>query len=160
MLNKVILMGRLTADPEYKTIQNGVACATFRLAVERNYAAQGQQRQADFISCVAWRQTADFVAKYFLKGQMLALEGSLQSRQYEDKQGQKRTAYEVIVSQVYFVAENKPQPQKRSEETPLSAAPSHPANDPYAPPGQYGLPGNVHYNGTLDTDLDDGDLPY
>ena len=93
MLNNVTLMGRLVADPELKTTQNGTSVASFRLAVERNYQAKGAaERQADFLPCVAWRQTAEFISKYFAKGRMIAVEGSLQSRNYEDKNGQKRTA--------------------------------------------------------------------
>lgn len=101
MLNKIILMGRLVADPELKYTPNNVAVASFRIASERNYTPQGQERQADFISCVAWRQTGEFISKYFSKGRMIALEGSLQSRNYEDKTGAKRTAYEVIVDHAY-----------------------------------------------------------
>lgn len=177
MLNSVTLMGRLVADPELKTTQNGTSVASFRLAVERNYAPQGQERQADFIPCVAWRQTAEFIGKYFTKGRMIAVEGSLQSRNYEDKQGQKRTAIEVIVERVHFTGERAVTGQ--APVPPASAAPAQPAMPPAAPPpvpagdpaaayvqtAQYGLPGNVHYRGTLDVDFaeDDpysGDLPF
>lgn len=114
MLNKVILMGRLVAAPELKQTPNGTSVATFRVAVERNYAGQDKQRQADFISCVAWRQTGEFISRYFAKGGMIALEGSLQSRQYEDKTGQKRTAYEVIAERAYFCG-NKEGPSSFQE---------------------------------------------
>lgn len=179
MLNSVTLMGRLVADPELKTTQNGTSVASFRLAVERNYAPQGQERQADFIPCVAWRQTAEFIGKYFTKGRMIAVEGSLQSRNYEDKQGQKRTAIEVIVERVHFTGERVPASAGQASAPPASAAPAQPAMPPVAPPpvpagdpaaayvqaAQYGLPGNVHYRGTLDVDFaeDDpysGDLPF
>ena len=112
MLNHIDLMGRLVADPELKTTQNGIAVTSFRIAVDRNYTPQGQEKQADFINCVAWRQTAEFIGKYFAKGRMIALEGSLQSRSYEDKQGQKRTAYEVIVDHAYF-ADSKQDAEKQ-----------------------------------------------
>ena len=102
MLNKVILMGRLTADPELKQTPNGVSVTSFTLAVERNYAPQGTERQTDFINCVAWRQTAEFISKYFGKGRMMAAEGSLQVRNYTDKNDNKRQAVEVIVDQAYF----------------------------------------------------------
>ena len=105
MLNSVTLMGRLVADPELRQTASGVSVVSFRLAVERNYAPQGQERQADFISCVAWRQTAEVIGKYFTKGRMIAVEGSLQSRNYEDKNGQKRTAIEVIVDRAHFTGE-------------------------------------------------------
>lgn len=102
MLNNVVLMGRLTADPELKQTQNGVAVLSFSLAVDRDYTQQGQERQADFINIVAWRQTAEFICKYFAKGQMIALKGSIQTRSYEDRQGNKRTAFEVVADKVYF----------------------------------------------------------
>lgn len=112
MLNHIDLMGRLVADPELKTTQNGIAVTSFRIAVDRNYTPQGQEKQADFIPCVAWRQTAEFISRYFSKGRMIALEGSLQSRNYEDEQGQKRTAYEVIVDHAYF-ADSKQDAEKQ-----------------------------------------------
>lgn len=122
MLNSVTLMGRLVADPELKTTQNGISVAAFRLAVERNYAPQGQERQADFIPCVAWRQTAEFISKYFAKGRMIAVDGSLQSRNYEDKNGQKRTAIEVIVERVHFTGERVPASAGQASAPPASAA--------------------------------------
>lgn len=103
MLNVVILMGRLVADPELKQTPNGIYTTTFRMAVERNFAnKQTGERQADYINIVAWRNTAEFVCKYFKKGSMIAVEGSLQSRNYEDKDGNKRTAYEVVANNVSF----------------------------------------------------------
>ena len=102
MLNNVILMGRLTADPELKQTPNGVAVLSFSLAVDRDYTQQRQERQADFINIVAWRNTAEFINKYFVKGQMIALKGSIQTRNYEDKNGNKRTAFEVVADKVYF----------------------------------------------------------
>ncbi len=96
-------MGRLVADPELKQTANGVATTSFRIAVDRNFAnKQTGERQADFINIVAWRQTAEFVCKYFRKGSMIALEGSLQTRSYEDKDGNKRTAYDVVANNVSF----------------------------------------------------------
>ena len=115
MLNKVILLGRLTADPELRSTQNGTSVTQFTLAVDRNYQKQGEERQADFINCVAWKQTAKFIAKYFSKGRMIAVEGSLQTRNYEDKQGNKRTATEVIVSNASFTGEPK-QESKQSDD--------------------------------------------
>ena len=112
MLNHIDLMGRLVADPELRQTAGGISVVTFRIAVDRNYTPQGQEKQADFISCVAWRQTAEFIGKYFAKGRMIALEGSLRSRNYEDEQGQKRTAYEVIVDHAYF-ADSKQDAEKQ-----------------------------------------------
>ena len=106
-LNKVVLCGRLTADPELKQTQNGVAVVTFTLAVNRRFqsrstdAAGGQQ--ADFISLVAWRQTAEFMSKYFKKGSALCVTGSIQTRSWQDSQGQKRYATEVVADEAMFV---------------------------------------------------------
>ena len=105
-MNSICLMGRLTADPELYNTQSGVAVTSFKLAVDRDYTPKGQEKQADFIPVVAWRQTAEFVCRYFRKGQRIALQGSLQSRSYTDKDGNKRTAYEVVADNVFF-AESK-----------------------------------------------------
>lgn len=102
MLNCVAIMGRLVADPELRTTPAGHSVCSFRIACDRSYVQQGQQRQADFIDIVAWRQQADFVSKYFQKGSMIAVEGSLQTRQYQDKQGSKRTAVEVVANNISF----------------------------------------------------------
>lgn len=102
MLNVVALMGRLVADPELKTTQSGNSVCTFRVAVDRGYVPQGEERQADFITVTAWRKTAEFVSKYFQKGSLIAIEGSLQTRQYQDKSGNNRTATEVLASRVSF----------------------------------------------------------
>ena len=95
-------MGRLTADPELKTTTSNFSVVSFSVAVERNYQAQGQERQTDFINCVAWRQNADFISRFFRKGQMIAIQGSLQSRSYEDRNGNKRTVFEVVVDRASF----------------------------------------------------------
>lgn len=102
MLNVVALMGRLVYDPELKTTQNGTNVCSFRIAVDRSFTRQGEERKADFIDVTAWRQTAEFVSKYFQKGSMIAVEGSLQTTSYQDKNGNNRTATEVLASQVSF----------------------------------------------------------
>lgn len=108
MLNKVILMGRLTASPELKTTSSGTSVTSFCLAVERNFADKSTgKRAADFINIVAWRGTAELICKYFAKGRLIALEGSIQTRSYEDKNGNKRTAFEVIADNVYFTGEQR-----------------------------------------------------
>ena len=106
MLNVVALMGRLVADPELRHTPRGVATCTFRIAVDRNFVRQGEERKADFIDIVAWRQSAEFVCRYFRKGNLIAVNGSLQTRNYEDKNGNKRTAYEVVADNIHF-AESK-----------------------------------------------------
>lgn len=122
MLNKVILMGRITADPELKQTPNGVSVTTFSLAVERSYSGKGTERQTDFINCVAWRNTAEFISRYFTKGKMMAVEGSLQVRSYEDRNGNKRTATEVVVDQAHFAGDSgASKPQQPT--TPTPAAP-------------------------------------
>lgn len=102
MLNVVAIMGRLVADPELRTTTQGHSVCSFRIACDRSYVQQGQERQADFIDIVAWRQQADFVSKYFQKGSLIAIDGSLQTRQYQDKQGSKRTAVEVVANNISF----------------------------------------------------------
>lgn len=107
-LNKVVLAGRLTADPELKQTQNGISVLTFTLAVNRRFASkggEGQQNnpQADFITCVAWRQTAEFINRYFHKGSCICVTGSIQTRSWQDQQGQKRYATEVVVDEAMFV---------------------------------------------------------
>lgn len=102
MLNKAILMGRLVADPELRQTPNGVAVVSFRIAVDRNYSGKTGERQTDFIDIVAWRQSAEFVSRYFTKGKMIIVDGSIQSRSYEDKTGNKRTAVEVVADNVMF----------------------------------------------------------
>ncbi len=102
MFNLVVLTGRLTADPELKTTANGTSVTTFSIAVNRNYSS-GDERQTDFINIVAWRKTAEFVTKYFQKGSLIGIEGSIQTRRYQDKNGNNRTAFEVIANNVQFV---------------------------------------------------------
>ena len=103
MINKVILTGRLTATPEVRKTASDVSVVSFSVAVQRQYKGPDGNYPTDFINCVAWRNTADFISKFFEKGQLIALVGSLQSRTYEDKTGAKRTAFEVIVDEAHFV---------------------------------------------------------
>lgn len=101
MLNRAILMGRLVADPELRQTPSGVSVCSFTIAVDRNYS-KDRERQTDFIDIVAWRQTAEFVSRYFAKGKMIIIEGSIQTRTYEDKNGNKRKAVEVLADNVQF----------------------------------------------------------
>ena len=102
MLNVIAIMGRLVYDPELRTTQQGTSVCRFRIACDRNYAPKGEERQADFIDIVAWRQAAEFVSKYFQRGSLIAIEGSLQTHQYQDKQGNNRTAVEVLANHISF----------------------------------------------------------
>ena len=106
MINTVILIGRLTADPILKQTPTSTSVCSFTLAVNRNFIKPDAAQSADFIDIVAWRQTAEFVSKYFKKGTQIAIEGSIQTRSYEDKNGNKRKAVEVVAHQVHF-AESK-----------------------------------------------------
>lgn len=111
-MNHITLLGRLTAQPELKQTQAGIAVSTFTVAVRR----QSKEEATDFIPCVAWRNTAEFISKYFVKGQMVAVEGSLQTRSYTDKSGVKKTVYEVVISNTHFCGE-KVQPKEPKQPT-------------------------------------------
>lgn len=102
MLNKIIIMGRLTRDPELRRTGSGTAVTSFSLAVDRDFKSQSGEKETDFIDVVAWRSTAEFVSKYFTKGRMAVVEGRLQIRDWTDKDGNKRTTAEVVADQVYF----------------------------------------------------------
>ena len=107
-MNQIVIMGRLTRDPELRHTPNGVAVASFSLAVDRGFSPKdGGERQTDFIDVVAWRNTAEFVSKYFAKGQMAAVTGRLQIRDWTDKDGNKRRSAEVIAENVYFTESKK-----------------------------------------------------
>ena len=144
MLNKIIILGRLTRDPELRTTQSGTPVASFTVAVDRDYADQSGSRETDFIDCVAWRAGAEFVSKYFRKGQLILVEGRLQSRKWEDRDGNKRTSWEIIADHTYFGE------SKRSDDSGQRQSYQNPA--PQAAPAQQqtftDLPG------------DDGDLPF
>lgn len=108
-MNSICLIGRITAEPELKTTQTGVSVTSFSLAVDRSYTPKGQERQTDFINCVAWRGTAEFITRYFRKGQRIALQGSLQTRKYTANDGSQRTVYEVVADNAFF-CESKAEP--------------------------------------------------
>lgn len=138
MLNVVALMGRLVADPELRKTTTGISTCTFTIACDRSYVKPGAERQTDFIDIVAWRSSAEFVSKYFRKGQLIAVDGSLQTRTYEDKEGKKRKVFEVVASNLHF-AESKsssggqgqggysaPAPARAIEQEPVSYAAGEP----------------------------------
>ena len=103
MYNKVIMIGRLVADPELRTTPNGINVASLRIAVDRPYS-KGGERKSDFFNAVAWRQNAEFISRYFSKGRLIGIEGSLQTRDYTDKEGNKRTAFEIQIDRAFFTA--------------------------------------------------------
>ena len=128
MLNEVILMGRLTRDPDVRMTQNGTTAANFALACERDYAPQGQDRETDFFDIVAFRNTADFVGQYFAKGQLVAVKGRLQQRDWTDKQGNKRRTTEILADRCYFAEKRQHRDasdagfQQMSDSTPVPFA--------------------------------------
>ena len=159
MLNRVILMGRLVSDPELKTTPNGVSVTNFRIAVDRSYVRSGEERKADFIDIVCWRQTAEFVCRYFGKGSMIALEGQLQTRTYQAKDGSNRYVVEVVADNVSFTGEKRDnsgygsqysQPQQYNQPRQYQ----EPAPQPAQPSYQSGSNADFH-----DMPLDD-DLPF
>lgn len=112
MLNKVIIMGRLTRDPELRRTQGGTAVTSFTMAVDRDFKAQSGEKETDFIDVVAWRNTGEFAAKYLAKGRMAAVEGRIQVRDWQDKDGNRRKSVEVVADNVYFAdskRDSKPQ---------------------------------------------------
>jgi len=131
-VNVVILMGRLTVDPELKHTPNDIPVTSFAIAVNRKFSKSGEERQTDFINIVAWRNTAEFICKYFKKGQMIAIEGSIQTRSYQDKDGNKRKAFEVVASNVYFTESKKDGNYSSSEPSVKSTPKSNMEFTPYA----------------------------
>jgi single-strand DNA-binding protein len=119
MFNLVVLSGRLTTDPELKTTPNGVSVTSFSIAVDRRYK-QGEEKQTDFINIVAWRQTAEFITKYFSKGSMIGIEGSIQTRRYQDKEGNNRTVFEVIANNVQFIESKRSESNEESNSLPTT----------------------------------------
>ena len=135
MLNAVCLMGRLTRDPELRTTASGVSVTSFTLAVERAYVKQGEDRQADFIDVVAWRQQAEFVCRYFQKGSLVAINGRLQTNNYQDKNGNNRTSVAVVADNINFAgSKGTSKPVDEGGE----AAPRSDAWPKADPPANYG----------------------
>jgi single-strand DNA-binding protein len=154
MLNHIVIMGRLTRDPELRRTGSGVAVASFSLAVDRDYAAQGAEKETDFIDVVAWRGTAEFVSKYFTKGRMAVVTGRLQIRNWTDKENNKRRSAEVIADNVYFGDSKRDSAAGGFDQTPSypsaprAAAPASPAA-PAAPASDFSV-----------LEGDDSELPF
>jgi single-strand DNA-binding protein len=123
MLNCAVIMGRLTADPELRQTPSGVAVTRFTVAVERSFVKAGEERKADFINVVAWRQTAEFVTRYFSKGSMIAVQGAIQTGSYE-KDGVKRSTFEIVADNVSFCGSKSESGTSGAPRTPVAAAPS------------------------------------
>ena len=152
MFNKAILIGRFTADPELKQTPSGISVCTFRIGVTRSYAPRGGERQTDFINIVAWRQTAEFVSKYFRKGNPILVEGSIQTRDYTDRDGNRRTAFEVVADNVSFV-------ESKSASSGGNTAPA-PAYEPAAAATQPSVSYASGSVGDFEEITSDDDLPF
>jgi single-strand DNA-binding protein len=154
MYNRTIIIGRLTADPELRQTQSGVSVTSFSVAVNRAYTPRGGERQTDFFDVVAWRQTAEFIARYFTKGSAILVEGTMESRSYVDKNGNTRRAWELIANNAHFV-ESKA--AAASHQGRGDSLPPEPPTSPTAPPPAFS-------SGAVDdfteVDDDDGDLPF
>ena len=148
MLNKIILMGRLTRDPELRRTGTGTAVTSFSLAVDRDFKSQSGEKETDFIDIVAWRSTAEFVSKYFTKGRMAVVEGRLQIRDWTDKDGGKRRSAEVVADNVYF-GDSK---RDGGDSSGYSAAPAY----------KNAAPSNFNAGGSEFAEIgeDDGELPF
>ena len=138
MLNRIVLMGRLTRDPELRRTGSGTAVSSFSIAVDRDFKGQGGEKETDFIDIVAWRNTAEFVSKYFTKGRMAVVEGRLQIRDWKDREGNNRRSAEVVADNVYFGDSKR---------------------DGDAPAGSY-TGGQSAQGGFTEMDEDDGELPF
>ena len=120
MLNKIVIMGRLTSAPELRATTSGKSVVSFCVAVDRDFKGQNGEKETDFINCVAWQSTAEFISKYFNKGSMAVISGRLQTRKYETQDGKKGTATEVIVENIYFGESKKETTSNDSEQAPPS----------------------------------------
>ena len=154
MLNHIVIMGRLTRDPELRRTGSGIAVASFTVAVDRDFSGRdGGERETDFIDCVAWRQTGEFVSKYFTKGSMIVVSGRLQIRSWTDKEGGKRRTAEVVADNVYFGE------SKRSTDGGASYGNSYSA--PAAPSyGGYSAPAAAPASDFAMLEDDDAQLPF
>ena len=151
MLNHIVVMGRLTRDPELRHTQAGTPVASFTVAVDRDYKnKETDKRETDFIDCVAWRSTGEFVSRYFAKGRMAVVEGRLQLRDWTDKEGNKRRSAEILVSNVYF-GDSKP---KDGDSAGGKATAGK--DDDFALPSDFGVGGGSF----ADLADEDGDLPF
>ena len=166
MLNHIVIMGRLTRDPELRYTQSQTPVASFTVAVDRDYTSQGQEKQTDFIDCVAWRHTGEFVNNYFRKGSMIVVAGRLQSRKWQDRDGNNRTSWEINADNVYFGESKRDNSQQGNSggygqssggysAPPPSGSYNTPSTQAAPPPQQ-----QYHQGTFTELDDDDGDLPF
>ncbi len=160
MLNHIVLMGRLTRDPELRHTGNGTAVASFTLAVDRDYQSKdAQEKSVDFIDIVAWRSTAEFVSKYFAKGRMAVVSGRLQIRGWTDKDGNKRRSAEVVADNIYF-GDSKRDNTSSGNYSEYGNYSSQPQHDYSAPSTGYSTPAAAPSNDFSMLETDDSDLPF
>ena len=157
MLNRIILMGRLTRDPELRRTGSGTAVTSFSLAVDRDFKSQSGEKETDFIDVVAWRSTAEFVSKYFTKGRMAVVEGRLQIRDWKDREGNNRRSAEVQADNVYFGDSKRDGAGGGYDAPPAYGAPASSFNQ--APSGGYSAPVSEP-SGFAELDSQDGELPF
>lgn len=170
MLNHIVIMGRLTRDPELRYTQSQLPVATFRVAVDRDFG-RGEEKQTDFIDCVAWRSTGEFVSKYFQKGSMAVVSGRLQIRDWTDKDGNKRTSAEIVADNVYFGESKRRDGDQRDSYGPRDSyggRDNYGQRDNYAPRDSYGsrndrqdtAPRTPAPSAFAELDDGDGELPF
>ena len=157
MLNSITIMGRLTRDPELRYTQSQIPVASFTLAVDRDYKSDGGDRETDFIDCVAWRGTGEFVSKWFTKGQMAVVSGRLQIRPWEDRDGNKRRSAEIVANNVYF-GESKRNREESGGQSYHTEDGRNRAGGGYATSPEYG--GYAEPGGFSDLSDSDGELPF
>jgi len=165
MLNHIVIMGRLTRDPELRRTGSGVAVASFTLAVDRDFAPRdGGERETDFIDCVAWRQTGEFVSKYFTKGRMAVVSGRLQIRGWTDKDGNKRRSAEIVADNVYFGDSRRDSESGNSSYSNNSYGGNNSSNNSYSAPapsyGGYSAPASAPASDFAMLEDDDAQLPF
>ncbi len=157
MLNRIVLMGRLTRDPELRRTQNGTAVTSFSLAVDRDFKSQSGEKETDFIDIVAWRSTAEFVCNYFSKGRMAVVEGRLQIRDWKDREGNNRRSAEVMADNVYFGDSKRDSAGAGGYDAP--PAYGAPVSS-YQSGGGYSAPSGGDSSGFAELDDQDGELPF
>lgn len=163
MLNVAVVMGRLVADPELRHTPNDVAVTSFTLACDRSYVKSGAERVTDFIDIVAWRGTADFVCKYFRKGQMMAVHGSIQTRSYTDKEGNKRKAFEIVADDVNFADSKRNEGGAGGNASYSSYGNSYAAGNEPSQPASFSEPAPTYSSGNsgdFEEIIGDDDLPF
>ncbi len=160
MLNHIVIMGRLTREPELRTTQSGVNVASFTVAVDRDFGGRdGSDRQTDFFDCSAWRSTGEFVSKYFHKGSMIVVSGRMQSRKYQDREGNNRTAWDIQAENVYFGESKRDSDNSSYSQSGYTQSGFNSQNSSFNSPAPSSSLPQDPYSGLSEIE-DDGDLPF